>query len=135
MRSWLAIIVTTLVLALLPRTASATSVVLDQCFVSSALGLVGTDLLNSGYSGERLGQAFTVGVPGTLGSDECSEFPGGGSTGGCFPGGGNTGGEYPGRGNAGDTTVSSVSAPDPGSTLLLLGIGLVGSRAWRKRWQ
>jgi len=66
MRSWLAIIVTTFVLALLPRTASATSVVLDQSFVSSGMGLVGADLLNSGYSGDRLGQAFTVGVPGTL---------------------------------------------------------------------
>jgi hypothetical protein len=25
--------------------------------------------------------------------------------------------------------------PDPSSTLLLFGMGLVGLRAWRKRWQ
>lgn len=32
-----------------------------------------------------------------------------------------------------DTAASPV--PDPGSTLLLLGMGVVGLRAWQKRWQ
>jgi hypothetical protein len=31
--------------------------------------------------------------------------------------------------------LDTESVPDPGSTLLLLGMGLVGLRAWRKRWQ
>ena len=48
---------------------------------------------------------------------ECSEFPGGGATGGCFPGGGHGG----------------TFVPDPGSTLLLLGMSLVGLRAWKKQ--
>jgi hypothetical protein len=51
--------------------------------------------------------------------DTCSAFPGGGATGGCFPG------PHPFPGHV----------PDPGSTLLLFGISLVGLRAWRRRWQ
>ena len=35
----------------------------------------------------------------------------------------------------GVTLVGASSVPDPGSSLLLLGMGLVGLRAWRKRWQ
>jgi len=34
-----------------------------------------------------------------------------------------------------DGDIGAVSVPDPGSTLLLFGISLVGLRAWRKRWQ
>jgi hypothetical protein len=33
------------------------------------------------------------------------------------------------------TTSTQTPVPDPGSTLLLFGMGLVGLRAWRKRWQ
>ena len=135
MRSWPATLVTTLALALLPRAASATPILLDQSSASSGVGLVSTDLFNYRYSENQLGQAFTVGMPGTVWGDLCSEFPGGGSTGGCFPGGGYTGGEYPGGANAGDTAVSALSVPDSGSTLLLFGTGLVGLRAWRKRRQ
>jgi hypothetical protein len=47
----------------------------------------------------------------------CSEFPGGGATGGCFPGPG----PFPGRG-----------VPEP-TTLLLLGLGLAGLGFARKR--
>jgi len=35
----------------------------------------------------------------------------------------------------GNKIQTVVTAPDPGSTLLLLGMGLVGLRAWRKRGQ
>jgi len=34
-----------------------------------------------------------------------------------------------------DLEVPPLSVPDPGSTVLLLGIGLAGLSAWRKRWQ
>lgn len=141
MRSWLAV-VTTLMLILLPRAGSAASIVLDQASMSYEMGLAGTGLFNDGFSGNQWGPTFTAGVPGTLGSDPCSAFPGGGATGGCFPGGGNTGGvfpggipggELPGGSVAGDTAVSSVAVPDAGSTLLLLGASLVGFAAWRKR--
>ena len=33
------------------------------------------------------------------------------------------------------TSLTLTPVPDPGSSLLLLGMGLVGLRAWRKRWQ
>ena len=35
----------------------------------------------------------------------------------------------------GNKIQTVVTAPDPGSSLLLLGMGLVALRAWRKRWQ
>ena len=56
----------------------------------------------------------SVNITGDL---KCSEFPGGGATGGCFPGGGHGG----------------TFVPDPGSTLLLLGISLVGLGTVRRR--
>jgi len=33
-----------------------------------------------------------------------------------------------------ELAISTTSVPDPGSSLLLLSMGLVGLRAWRKRW-
>ena len=36
-------------------------------------------------------------------------------------------------GNYRAVRLDPISTPDPGSTLLLLGIGLVGLRAWKKR--
>jgi hypothetical protein len=35
----------------------------------------------------------------------------------------------------GVVTARPITAPDPGSSLLLLGMALAGLRAWRKRWQ
>jgi hypothetical protein len=52
-------------------------------------------------------------------ADDCSEFPGGGATGGCFPGSGHDG----------------QFVPDGGATLLLFGLGLVGLAAGRRRWR
>ena len=46
---------------------------------------------------------------------DCSEFPGGGVTEGCFPG-------------------PHQFVPDPGSSMLLLGMGLVGLRVCRNPW-
>ena len=129
-------------LILTPRAGSAASIVLDQASMPYEMGLAATGLFNEGFSGSQWGPMFTAGVPGILGSEACSAFPGGGATGGCFPGGGNTGGgfpggipggEFPGRSIAGDTAVSSVAVPDAGSTLPLFSTGLVALAAWRKR--
>ena len=35
----------------------------------------------------------------------------------------------------GSWSIDAQGVPDPGSTLLLFGIGLVGLGAWRRRWQ
>ena len=57
-------------------------------------------------------------------SSLCSEFPGGGATGGEFPGGGNTGGCFPGGG------PSPVPAPP---AIWLFGTGLIGLIGFSKR--
>ena len=61
-----------------------------------------------------------------VGMDGCSEFPGGGATRGCFPGRG----PFPGPAPVG---AGALPVPEPGSTLLLLGMSLIGVRALRRR--